>query len=93
MLDRIQRMDAVTENAQLRHRAGYRGDDDDETGSSSETDAFYTYDNTVLQSPYEINSTRFTTLHGYTSEQYQSAQQFVKDQLTGSNNSKHRQIT
>jgi hypothetical protein len=65
MLDRIQCMDAVTEDAQLRHRAGYRGTDDDETGSSSETDAFYTYDNTVLQSPYEVNSTGFTTLHGY----------------------------
>jgi hypothetical protein len=82
MLDRIQHMDAVTEDAQLQHRAGYKGDGDDETGSSSKTDAFYAYDNTVLQSPYEVNSTGFTTLHGYISEQYQSTQQFVKDQLT-----------
>jgi hypothetical protein len=82
MLDRIQRIDAVTEDAQLRHRAAYRGNDDDETGSSSKTDAFYAYNNTVLQSPYEVNSTGFTTLHGYTSEQYQSAQQVVKNQLT-----------
>jgi hypothetical protein len=82
MLDCIQHMNAVTEDAQLQHRAGYRGDGDDETGSNSKTDAFYAYNNTVLQSPYEINSTGFTTLHGYTPEQYQSAQQFVKDQLT-----------
>lgn len=83
MLDRIQRMDTVTEDARLRHMAGYRENQSDPENSDSEheEEAFYAHDNTTLDSPYEVGTSGFSTLHGYTSAQYESAQNFVKDQL------------
>jgi hypothetical protein len=65
MLDHIQQMDAVIENARLQHTTGYYEEGSSDI-DSKEAENFYTYNNSTLHYLFQFNTTSFTALHGYT---------------------------